>query len=157
MSGVRWAAAFLIACAAMPATAQPLACSDGLGPDTAEKFVHERLRFWQERLNLHSWSVVVTMTRLDDLKNGTLGGIRWDKRKKTASLSVLAQEDYKSQPCHVLRDMEFTVVHELLHLQLASLPRNEGSRSREEEAVNNIARALLGIMRDGDLQASAQR
>jgi hypothetical protein len=45
----------------------------------------------------------------------------------------------------MLDDMEFTVVHELVHLQLSSLPRSEASRSAEEHAVNEITQALLNL------------
>jgi hypothetical protein len=41
--------------------------------------------------------------------------------------------------------MELTVVHELVHLDLASLPRRQASRSSEEHAVNGIAQAMLGL------------
>ena len=41
------------------------------------------------------------------------------------------------------KDMEFTVVHELIHLELASLPRSDTSRTDEEFAVNHMADALL--------------
>jgi hypothetical protein len=47
----------------------------------------------------------------------------------------------------MLDDMEFTIVHELIHLQLSSLPRSEASRSAEELAVNRIAEALLKLDR----------
>jgi hypothetical protein len=45
----------------------------------------------------------------------------------------------------MLNDMEFTVVHELVHLSLASLPRSEASRSSEEAVVNRLAEALVGL------------
>jgi hypothetical protein len=45
----------------------------------------------------------------------------------------------------MLDDMEFTVVHEMVHLQLASLPRSEASRRVEEHAVNELAAALLKL------------
>ena len=44
--------------------------------------------------------------------------------------------------------MEFTVVHELIHLQLSSLPRSEASRSAEERAVNHITEALIQLDRE---------
>jgi hypothetical protein len=47
----------------------------------------------------------------------------------------------------MLDDMEFTVVHELIHLELSSLPRSEASRRDEEYAVNQIADALLALDR----------
>jgi hypothetical protein len=45
----------------------------------------------------------------------------------------------------MLDDMEFTIVHEMVHLELASLPRSEASRRVEEHAVNEIATALLKL------------
>jgi hypothetical protein len=47
----------------------------------------------------------------------------------------------------MLDHMELTVVHELVHLELASLPRSQESRSTEEHAVNGIADALLALDR----------
>jgi hypothetical protein len=41
--------------------------------------------------------------------------------------------------------MEVTVVHELVHIQLASLPRSEASRGQEEHAVTELTNALLKL------------
>lgn len=109
----------------------------------AEMFLNHRLQFWLRRLNLQEWDVTIVMTRRDGLKAGTLGGIRWDKSKRTASMAVLDASDYTMPTPEMLKDMEFTVVHELIHLELASLPRSEASRRTEELAVNNLTRALL--------------
>jgi hypothetical protein len=115
----------------------------------AETFVHERLAFWQKRLNLLDWRVTVVMTPRASLKPGTFGGIRWDKGKRTASMAVLDPADYRLPLAEMLKDLEFTVVHELIHLELASLPRSEASRRTEEFAVNNLTRALLSQGGDG--------
>jgi hypothetical protein len=115
-------------------------------PD-AKAFVDARLTFWQERLQLADWNVSVTMTRKSELKAKTLGGIRWDKSKKTASMAVMHVADYSMSCAEMLADMEFTIVHELVHLELASLPKSEASRSSEEFAVNRIADALLKLQR----------
>ena len=108
-----------------------------------EMLLKDRLQYWQRRLNLQEWKVAITMTRRDELKAGTLGGIRWDKSKRTASMAVLDPSDYTMPTSEMLKDMEFTVVHELIHLELAALPRSEASRRTEELAVNNLTRALL--------------
>jgi hypothetical protein len=47
----------------------------------------------------------------------------------------------------MLKDLEFTVVHELIHLELASLPKSEASRRSEEFAVNQLTEALLSLAR----------
>lgn len=113
----------------------------------AEQFVNERLSIWTKRLNLDGWQISVVMTRHDDLKTNTLGGIRWDKTKKSAVIKVQNASDYRLPFGEMLNDMEFTIVHELVHLELASLPRSEASRSNEEHAVNQIAEALLRLDR----------
>jgi len=71
----------------------------------------------------------------------------WDADTHTAGIKVLSPLDYKMDFTDALKDMEFTVVHELVHLQLSSLPRNDASRSAEEKAVNTITQALLDLDR----------
>lgn len=113
----------------------------------AERHVAERLAVWQQRLKLGDWRISVAMTHRDDLKPKTLGGIRWDKPKKSAVIWVLDASDYRLPFREMLDDMELTIIHELVHLELASLPRSEASRSSEEHAVNGIAEALLRLDR----------
>jgi hypothetical protein len=111
----------------------------------AARFIDEKLAVWQKRLKLEDWHISVVMTRRGDLKPRTLGGIRWDKGKRSAVMAVQDASDYRLPLKEMLADMEFTVVHELVHLELASLPRSEASRSSEEHAVNQIAEALLRL------------
>ena len=114
---------------------------------SAEQFLNERLAVWKECLSLSDWRISIVMTRRSELKPRTRGQIKWDKDKKSAVLAVLDPSDYELPPSEMLADMEFTVVHELVHLELASLPRSEASRSSEEHAVNRIAEALLRVNR----------
>jgi hypothetical protein len=113
----------------------------------AASFVAERLPVWQNRLHLEDWTVSVVITRKTDLKQGTMGKIRWDKRKKIATIWAMDAGDYTLPTAEMLKDLEFTVVHELIHLELASLPKNEASRRTEEFAVNQLAEALLALDR----------
>src|SRR5690349_1728026 len=102
----------------------------------SETYVTERLAIWQQRLKLQDWKISVVMAHPSDLKPKTLGNIHWDADKKSAVIRVLDASDY-TLGCHdMLDDMEFTVVHELIHLELSSLPRSEASRRDEEYAVN---------------------
>ena len=113
----------------------------------AEGYVAARLAVWQQRLKLQDWKISVIMSHPSDLKPKTLGNIHWDADKKSAVIRVLHATDYQLG-CHdVLDDMEFTVVHELIHLELSSLPRSDASRRDEEFAVNQIADALLALDR----------
>lgn len=98
-------------------------------------------------MNLKGWDIRFEMVRADQLEPKTLGNIHWDTDVKTAKILVLAPQDYKLPYKEMLDDMEFTVVHELVHLELASLPRSDASRRTEERAVNEIASALLKLAR----------
>jgi hypothetical protein len=113
----------------------------------AQSFVDERLVLWQQRLNLQDWKISILMSHPSDLKPKTLGNIHWDADKKSAVIRVLDPSDYKMTFRDMLEDMEFTVVHELIHLELSSLPRSDASRRDEEHAVNQIADALLKLDR----------
>jgi len=113
----------------------------------AQSYAAERLAVWQQRLKLQDWKISILMAHPSDLKPKTLGNIHWDADKKSAVIRVLDASDY-TLGCHdMLDDMEFTVVHELIHLELSSLPRSEASRRDEEYAVNQIADALLALDR----------
>ena len=117
----------------------------------AESFAREKLSVWQKRLNLQDWDVALEIVRSTELKPQTLGNIRWDAEKKTALIRVLDPADYRLTYQEMLDDMEFTVVHELIHLEMAPVlshfTRSDADRSEEEHAVNHMADALLHLDR----------
>ncbi|HWC98002.1 MAG TPA: hypothetical protein VG456_14680 [Candidatus Sulfopaludibacter sp.] len=117
----------------------------------AETFNSEKLYIWQHRLHLQDWNISVEMARATDLKPKTLGNIHWDLDKKTAVIHVLDPADYRMPFRDMLNDMEFTVVHELVHLELSPvlspLSRSDANRRDEEHAVNQMAEALLKLDR----------
>jgi hypothetical protein len=114
----------------------------------AQRYLNEKLSLWQKRLKLEDWSVTVITSQRDGLRTGTLGNIRWDPEKKTAVIRVLDPSDYQAPSDAILRDMEFTVVHELIHLEFCTSTRvDQSSRADEETAVNHIAEALLQLDR----------
>lgn len=84
----------------------------------AESFAAEKVWVWQKRLNLQDWNITVAIARATELKPKTLGNIHWDSDKKTATIHVLDPADYTLPFEAMLKDMEFTVVHELIHLEL---------------------------------------
>ena len=87
--------------------------------------------------------------------------------QKKAVIRVLDASDYQKPFVAAVEDMEFTVVHELIHLGLSSLTRNFKSRSEEsfseeEKAVNRMSDALLHLDHEDQLArlqeaASARR
>jgi hypothetical protein len=117
----------------------------------AESFASARLAVWQKRLNLQGWDISVVVSRAGEFKPKTIGHIRWDHDKKTAVIRVLDPADYGLPLAPMLQDIEFTVVHELIHLEMApvlsDLHRTEANRMEEEHAVNQMAEALLKLDR----------
>jgi hypothetical protein len=116
-----------------------------------ERFAAEKLWAWQRRLNLKDWDITIVVSPQGALKKNTVGNIRWDRDKKTAVIRVLDPADYKLPFDAILKDIEFTVVHELIHLEmspvLADLNRTDANRMEEEYAVNHMTEALLKLDR----------
>ena len=128
----------------------PHSLPEPLPPDRssrAERYLNQRLAVWQDRLQLTGWNIGIRMVHPGTLRQGTLGNIRWDSAVKQATIRVLDAADYHRPYNATIEDMEFTLVHELLHLVLSSLPRSEASRSDEEFAVNRMTDALLNLDR----------
>jgi hypothetical protein len=140
----------LISCAGVLA-AQPASTSAHERSLLAENFAREKLSIWQKRLNLQDWDVALEVVRGAELRPKTLGNIHWDTEKKTAVIRVLDPADYRLPFPEMLDDMEFTVVHELIHLEIAPVlshfPRSDADRSEEEHAVNHLTDALLHLDR----------
>lgn len=116
-------------------------------------FLNEKLAFWQPRLELQAWKISIVMSHASELKPKTLGNIHWDADSKTAVIRVLDASEYQLPCPGMLADMEFTLVHEMVHLELSALPRSQASRREEEHAVNRITDALLALERRSDSSA----
>ena len=107
--------------------------------------VHDWLQSWQKRLHLEDWKIEVKIARIWDLEQGTLGHIDWSESHKTAVIKVLNPVDYDLPKEKVPEDVELSIVHELVHLQLSPLPLNKSSRDAEEQAVTMLANALVEL------------
>ena len=145
----------LVAGGSVPSHAQ--AARMGSGTSAAERtvlagsFASEKLWVWQKRLNLQDWDISLVVARAGEMKPKTVGHIGWDRAKKSAVIQVLDPADYRLPLDAMLRDIEFTVVHELIHLEmvpiLSDLQRTEANRMEEEHAVNHMTEALLKLDR----------
>jgi hypothetical protein len=113
----------------------------------AQQYLAKRIDLWQQRLQLQDWKISVIPSHRSELRAGTVGNIHWDADSKTARIRILDASEYRTQFYATLQDMEFTMVHELIHLELASLPRTDASRRDEEAAVDRMAGALLRLDR----------
>jgi hypothetical protein len=135
-------------CAGSPAA--EIRHADSVHSDSAlQEYLNGRLAFWRQHLKLQDWSISVLASGASDLRPGTLGNIHWDSERKTAVIRVLATaDDPGKSTADAEADMEETVVHELVHLELALLPKTDASRPVEEFAVDRLAGALLSLERN---------
>lgn len=102
-------------------------------------------RLWQKRLHLDDWKIETRIVRSTELKPDTLGNLKWNMNTHSAVIKVLNPLDYDMPAADVPEDMEYTVVHELVHLQLAVLPRDLNKKDIEEQVVNKISDALMSL------------
>jgi hypothetical protein len=125
----------------------PIAASDSEIAErdaAANRYIHDLLPYWQKRLQLEDWNVYILLSRPADLRPGTVGNIHWDREKKSATIRVMDASGYTSDDVTAMfKDMQVTVVHELVHLELASLPVSDADRSNQEYAIDHLTDALL--------------
>jgi hypothetical protein len=100
-----------------------------------------QLKSWQKRLGLEEWNLALRVVRQAELDKDTWGGAEWDPEAKTGTISVLDPRDYNLHGGELKLDMECTIVHELVHIQVSPLDARD-ARSREE-VVNKIMVAVM--------------
>jgi hypothetical protein len=100
-----------------------------------------QLKTWQKRLGLEDWSFTLRLVRQSEIDRNSWGASEWDPESKTGAISVLDPRDYNLKGGELRLDMECTIVHELVHIQVSPLAApNEHVR---EDVVNKIMAALL--------------
>lgn len=114
-------------------------------PAVTPELVDRWTKTWQKRLDLSDWRVSTLIVRHGELKPETLGNLHWDSENHTATIRVLDPCDYELPAPDVPQDIEYTIVHELIHLQLSVLPRDANARTVEERVVNKISEALFQL------------
>jgi hypothetical protein len=135
----------------------PPAIAEG-GPKAvvSEAQVSTWVRLWQRRLHLEDWKVDACVVHASGLKPGTLGNLKWNSISHTATIKVLNPADYDMPAVDAAEDIEYTVVHELVHLQLSALPRDLNRKDIEEQVVNKISDALMQFEHGSSFRARSQ-
>jgi hypothetical protein len=101
----------------------------------------DQLKSWQKRLGLDDWNMTLQVVRQSEIDPNSWGSSHWDVRAKTATIQVLDPRDYNLKGADLRLDMECTIVHELVHIQVAPLGRTDPEVL--EGVVNRIMSALL--------------
>ncbi len=115
-----------------------LSCSAG---SPLEFRLEQQMKSWQKRLGLEEWNLSLRLVRQWEIDRNAWGTAEWNPDAKTAVINVLDPRDYNLKGGDLKLDMECTIVHELVHIQVSPLAaRNQRER---EEVVDKIMVALL--------------
>lgn len=106
-----------------------------------ESHLDRQLKSWQKRLGMDDWHISVRVVRQASLEKNTWGNAEWDAEEKTGTIKVLDPADYNLKGGDLKLDMECTIVHELVHIQVA--PFDSPNENMREDVVNRIMTALL--------------
>jgi hypothetical protein len=106
-----------------------------------ESRLDRQMRGWQKRLGLEDWSISLRLVRQSELSKESWGASEWDERTRTAEVHVLDPRDYNLRGGELRLDMECTIVHELVHIQVS--PLDAPDAGTREEVVNKIMGALM--------------
>lgn len=118
-----------------------------LGVDVANPDLQALLVKWQAVLRLQDWDIEILYVKSFDLEVNTGGHVVRCDAKKTARVKVLDPDLY--DPCLIVKqDVEYTVVHELVHIHFALIDDfKDTNNALYEQAVHRISKALLSLDR----------
>jgi len=100
-----------------------------------------QMKSWQRRLGLEEWNLSVRVVRQSEIDRNTWGQSEWDPDAKTGVISVLDPRDYNLKGGELRLDMECTIVHELIHIQVSPLTPPDGHVL--EDVVNRLMAAVM--------------
>ena len=106
-----------------------------------ESRLDRQVRFWQKRMGLDEWNFTVRVVRQAEIDSNSWGSAQWDPQSKTGTIDVLDPRDYNLKGGELRLDMECTIVHELVHIQLSPLQAH--SAQQREGVVNHLMFALM--------------
>lgn len=116
---------------------------------------------WQNRLGLGAWTFNVSIEDRRNIRQG-IAHVDYDVFQQAARICICHPEEYE-HPCEdfIEYDLEWVILHELLHIRLEPITRGyeDGSSASEQEEViiNQIARAFLSMRRFGPAPAVLTR
>lgn len=121
-----------------------------VGVEVNRERIDRWLKRWQKLLLLENWKIDIRVVHSSDLKPETLGNLKWNVATHTATIKVLhpcdyTLSDYTLALDDIPEDIEFTIVHELVHLQLSTLPRDLNKKDVEETVVNKFSDAFMSL------------
>lgn len=125
-------------------------------PTLTQKMLDALAEHWKHVLQLDDWQVSVQAIPLPEMHQGAYGMSEVIAEVQVLHIYVLRPEDYKTLAARehlvekrgkaITKDIEDTVVHELLHLRLRvyRMAEQKDFATAEELVVVRLTNALLG-------------
>jgi len=111
-----------------------------------EKEQQERLKYWKDILTLDQWDIVAKIVRVKDMDlEDSQGTVNFRTCGLEAIIKQMDPIDWDNTDFDY--DMEASLIHKLLHLLFAGFKHEDGDAETEEQVINIIARALVGLKR----------
>jgi len=108
----------------------------------------EKLKYWKDILTLDQWDIVAKIIRVRDMDaDESQGTINYRICGLEAIVKQIDPIDWSTADFDY--DMEASLIHELLHLLFARFKHEGEDGDLEEQVINIIARALVGLKREG--------
>lgn len=101
-------------------------------------------RDWQRRLRLQDWVIEVRLEKPDSPTDYGYSDV--DYHDRLAIVTIMPPAALPKSATANYRDLEQTLVHELLHIYFDALPG--GELKDREQAINAIAQALVTAKRE---------
>ena len=106
----------------------------------SEEQLYDRLAYWQEKLRLRDWMVQICIKRERDFTTDDCNAeIHHNLPNKTAFINIMDPLDFDDW---LPQDMDWLLVHELLHLHFAPMDE-EKNEIAIEQAIESITYGLI--------------
>ena len=109
-----------------------------------EDQLNKRLEYWQEKLRLRDWLVQVHIKREKDFtQENSNAYVHYNINNKSAFITIMDSRDFDDWLPH---DMEWLLVHELLHLHFGQMETRRNITAIEQ-SIESITYGLIQLER----------
>lgn len=117
-------------------------------PRTTKPNLQRLLKKWQPRLHLQHWEISLKWNSYEALK-GNVGLCHYKTDHLAAEISIAELDSLPPDTWEQYKNIELTVVHELMHLVLAQVfdrvKAHPTVDDLKEQAVETLAKVVLGL------------
>ena len=108
--------------------------------------LQERVEYWQKLLRLQDWIVTAKLVRYHELSDGCDAQIRHSIQNKDAELMIMEPDDVAHGDPF---DMDWLIVHELLHHHITPIYYEDDKAVETEQAIESMTYGFIALERKG--------